>query len=164
MMMELDRKNCLILNLLQEDCRMSLTEIARRVGLSIDSVKKRIVKMRANGIFFPKIQIRPRNFGFKTIVDIKIKVHDCTEKELKEFVSYIEKHPRVAEFFSISGEWNFSIVIIAEDFSDLAQVSEEIRGKFGRIIGEWTESLTTRVYKFEKYDMLRLIRPEKRGV
>ena len=43
-MVKLDEKNCLILNLLQENCRISLTELAKRVDLSIDSVKKRKVQ------------------------------------------------------------------------------------------------------------------------
>ena len=55
-MKELDEKDCLILNLLQENCRMSLTDISKKVGLSIDSVKKRIKRMIKDDIFFPKIK------------------------------------------------------------------------------------------------------------
>ena len=156
-MKELDKKDCIILNLLQENCRMSLTDISKKVGLSIDSVKKRIKRMIKDDIFFPKIQLRPRNFGFKNIVDIKIKLHNYSEKDIKEFIEYLKENPRVAEIFSISGDWNFSIVIIAKDAIDLGNVVESIRSKFNHIISDCSESLTTRVYKFENYDMLKLI-------
>ena len=42
---QIDEKDCKILNLLQEDCRMSLTNIAKEIGLSVDSTKKRINKL-----------------------------------------------------------------------------------------------------------------------
>ena len=154
---ELDKKDCVILNLLQENCRMSLTDISKKVGLSIDSVKKRIKRMIKDNIFFPKIQLRPRNFGFKNIVDIKIKLHNYSEKDIKEFIEYLKGNPRVAEIFSISGDWNFSIVIIAKDAIDLGKITNEIRNKFSRIIDSWSESLTTWVCRFEDYDMLKLM-------
>jgi len=156
-MKELDEKDCVILNLLQENCRMSLTDISKKVGLSIDSVKKRIKKMIKNDIFFPKIQLRPRNFGFKNIVDIKIKLRNYSEKDIKEFIEYLKENPNVAEVFSISGDWNFSIVIIAKDAIDLGKRTGEIRNKFSKIIDIWSESLTTCVYKFENYDMIKLM-------
>lgn len=154
-MMKLDEKDCQILNLLQQDCRMSLTKISKKIGLSIDSVKKRIIKMIKNDIFFPKIQLRPRNFGFSNIVDIKIKLHNYSDQDITKFVKYLKKHPNVAEIFSISGQWDFSIVIIAKDAIDLGKIVQSIRNNFNKIISDWGESLTTCVYKFENYDMLK---------
>jgi len=153
----LDKKDCMILNLLQENCRMSLTEISKKVGLSIDSVKKRINKMISNHIFYPKIQLRPRNFGFPNIVEVKIKLQDYDNKKIEAFIKYVENHPRIAEAFSISGEWDFTLVIISKNNEDLALLTEEIRQKFGSIIKDWSESLTTFTYKFEKYNMLTLM-------
>lgn len=156
-MMKLDGKNCLILNLLQEDCRMFLTKISKQVGLSVDSVKKRIKKMIKEDIFYPKIQLRPRNFGFNDIVEIKIKLHNYNNQDIKKFVEYLKKNPRVAEIFSVSGEWDFSIVIISKDALDLGRITESIRNKFHKIIYDWSESVTTCVHKFENYDMIELM-------
>ena len=156
-MVKLDEKGCIILNLLQKDCRMSLTNIAKEVGLSIDSVKKRIKKMIEGNIFFPKIQLRPRNFGFKNIVDIKIKLDNYSDYDIKRFINYLIKNQNVAEIFSVSGAWDFSIVVIAKDAIDLGRVTQSIRNEFNKIIAGWSESLTTCVYKFEVYDMLKLM-------
>jgi Lrp/AsnC family transcriptional regulator len=156
-MYKLDEKDCLILNLLQEDCRMSLTKISKKVGLSIDSVKKRIEKMIKNNIFLPKIQLRPRNFGFNNIIDVKIKLHNYDKQDITKFVDYLQNNQRVSEIFSVSGDWDFSIVIIAKDAIDLGKVTAEIREKFDKIIRDWSESLTTRAYKFEIYDMSKLM-------
>lgn len=157
----MDDKNCMILNLLQKDCRMPLTAIAEKIDLSVDAVKKRINKMVQQNIFFPRIQLRPRNFGFKHIVDVKIKLHNATEQSQKEFILYLTNHPRVAELFTIAGEWDISLVFISKDNMDLSSVKNEIRNKFGHIINDWSESITLQSHKFEEYDMLKLMKEEQ---
>ena len=112
--------------------------------------------MMEKGIYFQKIQLRPRNFGYSNVADVKIKVQYKDEKELDEFISFIKKHPRVVEFFSIAGEYDFSLVLIAKDAIDLGDITSNIRGRFGGMITAWNVSLTIKSYKFEEYDMLSL--------
>lgn len=153
---EFDEKDLHILNLLQEDARMSLTNIAKRIGTSVDTARSRLIKLQEKGVFFQKIQIRPRQLGYPYIVDVKIKLHNYDSKKIAGFIAYLEEHPRVAELFSISGEWDYTIVIIAEDHEDLARIGDEIRKKFSFIIKDWQESLTKVAYKFERYDLFKL--------
>ena len=112
-------------------------------------------------IFYPKVQLRPRNFGFDNIIEVKIKLHDYTSQDIKEFVSFMEKDPHVAEIFELSGDHDFSLVIIAKDSWNLGLTTKKIRDKFNKIISTWSESLTTVVYKFERYDMLKLMGHKK---
>lgn len=153
----LDEKNCMILNLLQKNCRMSLTEISKEVGLSVDSVKKRIDRMIEKNIFFPKIQLRPRNFGYNNIVDVKIKLSNYTSDEMKRLIKHLQENPHVAEIIAVSGEWDLTVVLIAKDSRDLGRISGSMRNEFNRIISEWSESLTTCSYKFEDYDLAKLM-------
>lgn len=156
-MKELDEIDCEILNILQINCRATYKEISEIVGKSIDTVKKRIDKMKENNIFWPKIQIRPRNLGFKNIVNVRIKLKFENKTKVGEFINYLREHHRIIEIFSISGKWDFLIVIIAKDALDLGNISKEIRYRFGEIIQSWVESLTTNSYKFEYYDMRKLM-------
>jgi DNA-binding Lrp family transcriptional regulator len=153
---DLDEKDCIILNVLQKNCRISLTDVAKLVGLSIDSVKKRIKKME-NIIFYPKIQIRPRSLGFSNIVDVKIKLNNHSKKDIDNFIKYLQENPRVAEIFSVGGEWDLSIVIISKDADDLGNITLDIKNRFGKIINSWSESITLKAYKFENYDMEKLL-------
>lgn len=155
--MDLDKKDCLILNILQENCRASLTEISKKIGLSIDSTKKRLDKMIKNGIFHPKIQIRPRKIGFPYIVDVKVRLHNYKDNDVTSFIEYIKNYERVAEFFSISGNWDFTVVFITKDHEDFALIKSDIKKRFSDIIDDWSESPTSFVYKFERYDLLKLI-------
>ncbi len=156
-MTNLDKKNCIILNMLQENCRVSLTDMAKRVGLSVDSVKKRVKKMENSKIFYPRVQIRPRHFGFENIVDVKIKLYNYTDEDLNSFIKFLKENQQVPEVFLVSGEWDVSIVIMAKNSEDLGELTSSIRKRFGNIIREWSESLTTIAHKFETYDMLELM-------
>jgi DNA-binding Lrp family transcriptional regulator len=156
--MELDRKDCMILNILQKNCRESLTSISKKVGLSVDSVNKRIKKMQRYNIFHPKIQLRPRNFGFRNIVDIKIKLRYDSKDSVDKFVKYLVAHPRVIEIFGNSGDSDLSIVVMAYDAIDLGKITNEIKYSYGNIINSWSETLTTNSYKFEEFDMLSLMK------
>tara|TARA_Y100000034_G_C6890205_1_gene409389 strand:- start:584 stop:1069 length:486 start_codon:yes stop_codon:yes gene_type:complete len=155
-MKNLDEKDCKILNMLQMDCRASLTNIAKEVDLSVDSVKKRINGLIRNNIFYSKIQLRPRHFGYSNVVDVKIKLQNNTEEKVSEFIDYLVENPRVVEIFQIAGEWDLSIVIISKDALDLGKTTSQIRDKFGYLINSWNESLTLDCFKFEKYDMFKL--------
>ncbi len=155
-MVDLDEKDYIILNELQGNCRESLTNIAKKVGLSVDSVRKRIMKME-NDIFYSKIQIRPRSLGFNNIIDVKIKLRDYSKEEFDKFINYMKEHNRVAELFSISGQWDVSAVIICKGLDDQEKITRDIKDKFGNLISSWTESSTLHAYKFEKYDLVQLM-------
>ena len=158
--MNLDEKDCKILEILQKDCRTSLTDIAKEIGLSIDSTKKRIKKME-NDVFFPRIQIRPRKLGFPNMVDINIKLKNHSKVEINKFVKYLVENPRVSEVFAVSGEWNLSFILLTKDAEDLEKITSEIKSKFGNIISAWNESTTLEVFKFEKYDLNKLLEIKK---
>ncbi len=153
---ELDEKDCALLNLLQEDCRMTLTAMAQRIGLSVDATRKRLAKLEKNECFFPKVQLRPRHLGFKDIVEIKVKLSHCSREQEQSFISFLVQHPNIAEVLNISGPWDYTIIAIAQDSVDLGRITSDIRSRFWSIISDWTEALTKTVYKFENYDVKAL--------
>ena len=148
---EIDRK---ILMLLQEDCRMQLNKIAKKVHLSIDSVHRRIKVMLEKEIFFSTIAIDPRAIGFPLIADIKIKLKNVGEEQRNKFIDYLKKHPRCIELLAILGDYDFTCVLIAKDSNELEKLSTEIRQNFKDLISEWKGMLVLKTYKFEEYDLL----------
>ncbi|HLD55672.1 MAG TPA: Lrp/AsnC family transcriptional regulator [Candidatus Nanoarchaeia archaeon] len=151
---EIDEKDKKILMLLQEDGRMQLSKISKKVGLSIDSVHKRIKKMLKKGIFETGIFIEPRALGYPLIADIKIKLKNVSKEEMGKFILYLQKHKRCIELLSILGDFDFTCVLIAKDSNDLDEISTEIRQKFKDLILEWKGLLILKQYKFERYDLL----------
>jgi len=142
---------------------MSLTGIAKKIGLSVDSVKKRIQKMKEEGIFRPKIQLRPRAFGFSNVVDIKIRFKQAKNQRINEFIEYTMNHPRVAESLSVSGSWDFTLVVIAKDHVDLGKITNAMKKRFDDLIDSMVESTTTFAHKFEEYDMNKVVKEIEKG-
>lgn len=149
----IDDKDKKILMLLQEDGRMQLTKIAKKVGLSIDSTHKRIKEMEEKKIFQAGISIEPRAIGFPLISDVKIKLRNISEKEKKEFIEDLILNPRVIELFSIMGDFDMTCVLIARDTNELEEISTKIRQKYSKMIANWKSVLVLKTYKFEYYDL-----------
>ena len=84
----LDEKDKKILMLLQQDGRMQLKAISKKVNLSIDSVHNRIKEMVRKGVFQSTILIDPREIGYPLVADIKIKLKNVSEDQRKKFIEY----------------------------------------------------------------------------
>ncbi|MBU2560840.1 MAG: Lrp/AsnC family transcriptional regulator [Nanoarchaeota archaeon] len=152
----LDKKDKKILNLLQKDGRMLLKDISKAVNLSIDATHKRIKRMRAEGIFYSTILIDPRKIGYPLTIDVKIKLKDIDEEKYHKLIAYLSEHPNVIELFSVSGDYDLSVPIIAKDYDDLNRISLEIRQTFKEIIADWKSAVNLKIYKFEEYNMEKL--------
>ena len=157
----LDEKDVAILEILQKNCRESLTNISKKINLSVDAVKKRIKRMIERKIFYPKVQLRPWNFGFKNIVEVKVKLQNTTKEGIDEFLEYLKQNPRISELFSVSGEWDLSFVLLTKDAADLAIIVSEIRTRFSTLINSWSELTTLGCHKFEDYNMKELCKELK---
>jgi len=149
----LDNKDKKILTILQEDGRMSLTKISKKVNLSIDSVHNRMKEMKRKGIYKPSIMIEPRKIGFPLIADCKIKLKNISQEEREEFINYLKNQKRCTELLAVMGDYDFTCVLIAKDSNDFEEISTKIRQKFKEQILEWKSILVLKTYKFEEYGM-----------
>ncbi|MBW2969155.1 Lrp/AsnC family transcriptional regulator [Candidatus Woesearchaeota archaeon] len=149
----LDDKDKKILMILQKNGRESLTNISKKVKLSIDSVHKRMKEMERKGIYNAGIFIEPRTIGFPLIADVKIKLRNITELEKNQFIKNLTNHPRVIDLLSIMGDYDLTCVIIAKDTNELEEISTKIRQKYSNMIADWKAMLILKTHKFEYYDL-----------
>ncbi|HLD57513.1 MAG TPA: Lrp/AsnC family transcriptional regulator [archaeon] len=149
----IDEKDKKILMILQEDGRESLTKIARKVGLSVDSVKKRMGNLKEKGIIDKiGVWINPNALGYNLIVDNKIKLHNITKVEREEFIQYLKNNRNVIDLLSIIGDYDLTCVIIAKNANDYEIISTEIRQVYNKLIADWTSMLILKPHKFEEYN------------
>ena len=149
----LDEKDRKILMALQENGRAQLKEISKKVGLSIDSVHKRMKEMQRKEIFITGIFIEPRNIGFPLLMDVKIKLRNITENQKQKFLDSLVAHPRVIDLLSIMGDFDLTCVLIAKDTNELKEISTQIRQKYSDLIADWRAMLILKTHKFEFYDL-----------
>ncbi|MFD0862002.1 Lrp/AsnC family transcriptional regulator [Sungkyunkwania multivorans] len=99
--MKVDKLNWLILGQLQSNARASLTEIAKKVGLSSPSVAERIQKMEDAGIidgYTAKLNMESLGYSLGVYISIKIRFG-----QVEKFTEYIKTVPEILECHKLTG-------------------------------------------------------------
>ncbi len=150
---QIDNKDRIILNALQENGRMTLKDLAKKTSLAIDTVKARLERLEKNEVLYIGAQIYPKRVGFPIVADVNIKLQNNTEENTNKFIAYLKAEPQVTTILAIMGDYDFTIVIVAKDTDDLEQKQREIRNKFNSIIADWRGQIIMKTYKFEEYEL-----------
>ena len=107
---EPDEKDKKLVNLLNENGRLTLKELAKEVGMSIDGVKGRIDKMKAVGaIKFTVIPVA-KFFGYPINSQVYVKLQNITEENRKKFIAYLKAHNKIILVMSVLGDYDVYFV------------------------------------------------------
>jgi len=125
-MYEIDKTDLGIVNLLQENGRMSASEIARHLGnVSERAIRYRIERMRECNILQIGVVVRPEAFGLLIKADVLLEVESDRIREVAQKMTEYENVTYVA--CSI-GESDISIQVVARDTDEVYRfVTETIR-------------------------------------
>ncbi|MGC6330540.1 Lrp/AsnC family transcriptional regulator [Rhizorhabdus sp. FW153] len=114
--MKLDSYERKILALLQEDCSLSATEIAERVGLSTTPCWRRIQRLRESGVIARQVAlVDRRKIGLNAQIFAQVKLNAHGRQHLDEFTAAIREFPEVLEAFVLMGPVDFLLRIVAAD-------------------------------------------------
>lgn len=116
--LELDAVDIRILNLLQDDSRLSIRQLARAVSLSTTPIHERLKRLEAAGVIdhYGAVLNTSRIGSFIAFfVNITLKEHST--KQGGEFIGEITAFPEVVEFHVIGGEHDFMIKVIVPDMT-----------------------------------------------
>lgn len=126
---ELDEIDKKIIELLQENGRISAKEIATKVFLSSTSVATRVENLVKKGIISGfKAQINPLALGFYTKAFISVEVEPSQKKE---FYPYIEKIENVVQCNCVTGDFSMLLEVMFHNTIELDQFIGELQ-KFGK--------------------------------
>ena len=110
---DIDKK---ILNLLQQDAKMSHKAIAEHLEISTTPVYERIKKMERNGIIMSYVAlVNPEALGKDLIVIISAQLKEHTKPAIHAFKEHISCLPEVNECYHIAGSSDFIIKIHIDD-------------------------------------------------
>ena len=114
---KVDNLDRAILELLQEDVRMSCSEMARRLGyVSARTVRNRMRKLRDKGIIALSAGAVPESLGYAISADIYV---DVEAGKVTEVADALCRLPEVYYVALISGESDISAACIATDVDSL---------------------------------------------
>ncbi len=112
----LERRDRRILSALQSDSRLTIQELADRVGMSSSATWRRVKALEEAGVidrYAAIINPRKAGFGLASMVHVSLARHEQTHVE--HFVREVLQHPEVLECFATSGEADFHLRVVVED-------------------------------------------------
>ena len=113
---ELDTIDLKILSLMQQDASLSTAELAERVGLSQSPCWRRIQRMREEGYIKSQVVIVDRlKLGYHMQMFAQVKMTRLSESERADFVRQIQNIPEILECYTVFGEMDVMLKIIAPD-------------------------------------------------
>jgi Lrp/AsnC family leucine-responsive transcriptional regulator len=120
----LDRTGLKILRALQENARLSLSELGRRVALSSPAVAERVRKMEAAGIISGyHARVEPEKVGLPVMAFILLKTR--TEK-YPDTISLARRLPEITECHHVSGGESFIMKVIVSSIPHLEALIEKL--------------------------------------
>ncbi|RLG51847.1 MAG: transcriptional regulator [Thermoproteota archaeon] len=126
----MDSKDLMILSILEENARTPYVEIARRIGISESSVRKRIKKLEKAGVIKKYTAvIDPSKLGYNTVAIVGV---DVIPEKYLAVVEALAKFPEVKRVFTSTGDHMIMIEVWARDAKHL---NELIHMKYGKIDG-----------------------------
>jgi len=107
-----------ILRLLQEDCSLSLQDIARRVGLSATPCWRRIESLQKDGVIARRVALLDPdrlNVGVTVFVAVRAGAH--SQAWLDRFARGVHDIPEIVEFYRMSGDTDYMLRVVVPDIA-----------------------------------------------
>ena len=103
-----------ILELLQENSRVSISEISKKVNMSLSAVSERLKKLESTDIIEKyTVILNPQYLG----KELSVLMNLCFEnsQEPDEFVRFLDTEPEILECHSITGDYDLSLKIVTKN-------------------------------------------------
>lgn len=112
---KLDQFDLKILSILQEEARIDISKLARRVNLSTTPVGERVRKLQDGGFIKKYITVLDRQqVGLPVLAILMIKLRDPDTKLFEKFEQLITDLPEVQFALHVSGAWNFILHVTSK--------------------------------------------------
>ncbi|MCL4127678.1 UNVERIFIED_CONTAM: hypothetical protein GTU68_026915 [Idotea baltica] len=124
---QIDRIDQKILDILQGNGRVSITELSSRVGLSKTPCQTRVQKLIKDGVIQGfRAVVSPHVLGRAHIAFVEVTLSDTREKALNAFNIAVRDVPEIEECHMIAGSFDFLMKIRSRDISDYRRILGEV--------------------------------------
>ncbi|QZH74130.1 MAG: Lrp/AsnC ligand binding domain-containing protein [Erythrobacter sp.] len=125
-MVELDSFDRKILAALREDGRMTMTNLASRVGLSKTPCQLRVKRMLVAGVITGfRAMVDPQKLGLNHVAFTEVKLSDTREAALAQFNAAVRRIPEVEECHMIASSFDYLLKVRTADIRKYREVLGE---------------------------------------
>jgi Lrp/AsnC family leucine-responsive transcriptional regulator len=133
---QIDGTDRLLIELLRADARRTYSEMATEVGLSVAAVKRRVDRLRENGVITGfTVQLDHTKLGSGVEAFIELRFLGTTRVD--EIVRSVSTIPEVQAVFTLAGDPDALVQLQVRDLAHLQQVIDTLR-RSGSVTGTRT--------------------------
>lgn len=115
-LVELDDHDRKILAVLREDGRITVTDLATRVGLSKTPCQQRMKRLIDRGVILGfRAIVDPARLGMDHVAFTEVKLSDTREHALEEFNAAVRRIPQVEECHMIASSFDYLLKVRTSD-------------------------------------------------
>ena len=117
----LDAADRRILQALQSDGRLTNVQLAEQVGMSASPCWRRVRQLEAAGIIKGyRAEVDRRKVGLGVLALVSVEIDSHTDNEAKRFEAEVARLPEVVACYSVSGQADFLLQVVAADLDSYA--------------------------------------------
>jgi len=118
-MKPIDEIDFKLLNLLQDNSRITIRELSEKLFLSTTPIYERIKKLEKSGYIKQYITlVEPKKIDKKLIVYISVNLNKHTKEAVESFEKQVNQLTEVMESYYISGNSDFLLKVYCRDMDD----------------------------------------------
>ncbi|MEY4891078.1 MAG: hypothetical protein RIQ75_2208, partial [Pseudomonadota bacterium] len=120
---KLDEIDLRILRAMQGDGKLTIAEIAERVGLSQSPCSRRIAKLESDGIIRGRqTLLDAKKLGYGTLIIVRIKLQTHDTKMLEAFKKAVRGIPEIQIALLVLGDFDYYLRIMVRDIEHYQQL------------------------------------------
>lgn len=124
---ELDKLDRRILKVLQQQGRISMTELAEQVGLSTTPCTERVRRLEREGVIEGySARVNPKALGLPLLVFVEIKLASKSGNIFEAFRREVLKLPQILDCHLVSGDFDYLIKARIPDMSQYRELLGDI--------------------------------------
>ncbi|GAB2937652.1 MULTISPECIES: winged helix-turn-helix transcriptional regulator [Aquaspirillum] len=124
---ELDKLDRRILKVLQQQGRISMTELAEQVGLSTTPCTERVRRLEREGVIEGySARVNPKALGLPLLVFVEIKLASKSGDIFEAFRREVLKLPQILDCHLVSGDFDYLIKARIPDMSQYRELLGDI--------------------------------------
>lgn len=113
---ELDNYDRAILRVLSADGRISITDLAERIGLSKTPTQLRVKRLEERGIIMGyQVILDPIKLGAAHVAYVEVKLDDTREPALQAFNAAAKKIAEIEEVYMIASRFDYLLKVRTKD-------------------------------------------------
>ena len=118
----LDQKDIQILSLIQENCKMSLKELARKIGLPVTTTHARVKRLEKLGLikgYQAILDAKKLGFGVTAFILVSFSYRSNRgEVSQRQIARKIASFPEVQEVHIVTGDWDIILKVKVGDVDE----------------------------------------------